>query len=99
MPRKEATAMPEPTEMEVMRNLQHLQIDRLEALTDRIEALSDTVKELADIMSQPPSTDLRDILTDLTTVVRDVSEQMKTLPGAILDEIDRRRAGTDKGGW
>lgn len=59
-----------------IRNLQHQEIDRLEALTDRVESLSEQIAKLMEWLQKPPSTDLVDTL--------------KKLPAAVADELERR---------
>jgi hypothetical protein len=65
-----------PPDLTTIRNLQHQEIDRLEALTDRIESLSEQIAKLMEWLQKPPSNDLVDTL--------------RNLPRAVADELERR---------
>ena len=76
-----------------IRNLQHQEIDRLEALTERVEALSEQVKALMAWLQEPPSTDLVDTLKALIEAVVRMEARLVAMPAAVAAEIEKPRPG------
>ena len=74
-----------------MRNLQHQEIGRLEALTDRVESLSEQIAQLMKWLQEPPSSDLSETLQAMVQSMDAMNGILTALPAAIADEMERRR--------
>jgi hypothetical protein len=74
-----------------MRNLQHQEIGRLEALTDRVESLSEQIARLMDWLQEPPSSDLSETLKAMVQSMDAMNGILTAPPAAIADEMERRR--------